>query len=111
MTFAEVEQAKLTGTGCTWLGGPDLSRRFATKEYRGVLKRRGQIVPLRPAPGAKEVFPYTYHQWVGGGMTIIVEDTGRIVGRGPENVETIATLRLIENGRSRSWAGRLNCGS
>ena len=111
MTFDEVVRAHAAGTGCTWLGGKGFTRRIAMKEDRGVVKRGGQIITLQPAAGAKEVFPYTYHRWTGSGMDIAVEDSGKRIGRGYEHVETIATLTLTEDGRTRSWPGRLNCGS
>jgi hypothetical protein len=111
MTFEEVASAQAAGTGCTWLGGSGSTRRVAMKEDRAVVKREGKIVVLRPAAGAREVFPYTYHHWTGGGMDVSIENGGNEVGRGPEHVETMATLTLEEGGRSRSWPGRLNCGS
>lgn len=111
MTFDEVVRAHAAGTGCTWLGGKGFTRRVAMKEDRGVVKRGGRIIALQPAAGAKEVFPYTYHRWTGGGMGISIEDSGKRVGRGYEHVETVATLTLTESGRTRSWRGRLNCGS
>lgn len=111
MTFDEVASARAAGTGCTWLGGRGFTRRVAMKEDRGVVKRGGMIVRLRPAADAVEVFPYTYHHWTGGGMDVLIVNSGKEVGRGPEHVETMATLTLTENGRSRSWRGRLSCGS
>ena len=44
-------------------------------------------------------------------MNLSIKNGWKKIGRGPENVETMATLTLTENGRSRSWLGRLNCGS
>ena len=111
MSLDEIVQARAAGTGCTWLGGRGFTRRVAMKEDRGAVKRNGKIVALRPATGAEEVFPYTYHRWTGGGMDIVIHDVGRELGRGPEHVEKVATLTLTENGRGRSWRGRLNCGS
>lgn len=111
MTFEEIASARAAGTGCTWLGGPGLTRRVAMKEDRGAVKRGGRIVTLRPSGGASEVFPYTFHHWIGGSMDISIKNSGKVVGRGLEHVETLATLTLVEEGRSRSWRGRLNCGS
>lgn len=111
MTFDEVVSARAAGTGCTWLGGSGFTRRMSMKEDRGAVKRNGRIIALHPAAGAEEVFPYTFHRWSGGGMNVSIENSGREVRRGPEHVETIATLTLIESGRSRSWPGRLSCGS
>jgi hypothetical protein len=111
MTIDEVVRAGAAGTGCTWLGGSGSSRMVAIKEDRGAVKRGGIIIALRPAAGSKEMFPYTYRRWNGGGMAIAIEDSGKEIGRGPEHVETVATLRLAEKGRSQSWRGRLNCGS
>jgi hypothetical protein len=111
MTFEEIAAARTAGTGCTWLGGRGVTRRVAMKEDRGAVKRDGMIVTLRPAAGAKEVFPYTYLHWTGGGFDVSIVNSGKEVGRGPEHVETMATLTLTKNGRSRSWRGRLSCGS
>ncbi|MFE8585808.1 hypothetical protein ACFX59_17100 [Sphingomonas sp. NCPPB 2930] len=111
MSFEEMAAARAAGSGCTWLGGKGFTRRVAMKEDRGAVKRDGRIVMLRPAADASEVFPYTFHHWVGGGMDILIKNSGKEVGRGPEHVETLATLTLTEEGRSRSWRGRLNCGS
>lgn len=111
MSLDEIVQARAAGTGCTWLGGKNSSRRFAMKEDRGIVKRGGRLNTLQPAASAKEVYPYTYHRWTGSGMDIAVEDSGRRVDRGYEHVETVATLTLTEGGRTRSWLGRLNCGS
>lgn len=111
MTIDEVVRAGAAGTGCTWLSSSASTRMVAMKENRGVVKRGGKIIALRPAAGSKEMFPYTYRSWIGGGMGIVIEDSGKLIGRGAEHVETVATLRLAEKGRSRSWRGRLNCGS
>lgn len=111
MSFDEIVAAKAAGTGCTWVGGRDLTVRLAMKEDRGAVKRRGRVVRLRPAPQASEAFPYTYHRWQGGGMDIQIKNNGKVVGRGEEHVETIASLTLREGARSRSWQGRLSCGS
>ncbi len=111
MTIDEIVRAGAAGTGCTWLGSSASTRMVAMKEDRGVVKRGGKIIALRPAAGSKEMFPYTYRSWTGGGMAIAIEDSGKEIGRGPEHVETVATLRLAEKGRSQSWRGRLNCGS
>lgn len=111
MTIDEVVRAGAAGTGCTWLSSSASTRMVAIKEDRGVVKRGSKIIALRPAAGSKEMFPYTYRSWTGGGMEIAIEDSGKQIGRGPEHVETVATLRLAEKGRSQSWRGRLNCGS
>lgn len=111
MTLQDMATARAAGTGCVWLGGKDFTRRVSIKEDRGAVKRNGRIVALRPMAGAKEMFPYTYDHWIGGGMDVLIESGGKVVGRGPEHVETMAKLILTENGRSHSWQGRLNCGS
>lgn len=111
MTFTEILTARAAGTGCTWRGGKGATVRVAMKEDRGAVKRRGQIIRLRPAPGAPEVFPYTFHHWQGGGMDIRITDLGKTVGRGYEHVETTALLTLRQGERRWSWQGRLICGS
>jgi hypothetical protein len=75
------------------------------------MKRGGIIIAPRPAAGSKEMFPYTYRRWNGGGIAIAIEDSGNEIGREREHVETVATLRLAEKGSSQSWRGRLNWGS
>lgn len=111
MTYKDAEQAGATGTGCTWLGGPGRTGRISMADDRAAVKRNGKIVALKKVAGAREVFPFTYHDWTGGGMTIAIRDTQKVSKRGNEYVETVAWLDLTENGRKRSWQGRLNCGS
>lgn len=111
MTFDEIQAARAAGTGCTWLGGKGMTVKVAMKEDRGLVKRRGRIIRLRPARGAPEVFPYTFHHWQGGGMDIRITDRGSVVDRGSEHVETTALLTLKEGNSRRTWQGRLNCGS
>ncbi len=111
MTMDEIMKARAAGTGCAWSSGSGRTVRVAMKKDRGAVKRDGRIIALRPAADAKEAFPYTYHRWTGGGMLISIRDSGRRIEQGYEHVETVAKLTLTENGRSRSWRGRLSCGS
>lgn len=110
MTFRDAERVGAVGTGCTWKGGSNRTRRLFMADYRAGVMRNGEVIALKPAPDAKEMF-FTYDRWVGGKMRIVVRDTGKVVGRGQEFSATVAWLDLVENGRTRSYEGRLNCGS
>lgn len=110
MTDQDAERVGAVGTGCTWKGGPDHTPRLSMADDRAGVRRNGRVVALTPAQGAKPLF-LTYASWVGAGIRIVVRDTGKVVRRGYEFSETVAWLDLTENGRTRSYAGRLNCGS
>lgn len=110
MTFSEAERAGAVGTGCTWLGGRDGSRRLAMADDRAAVRRKGVVLRMEPAAGAKSLF-LTYDRWTAGTLRIVVRDTGRVVRRGHEFSETAAWIDVVENGRTRSFIGRLNCGS
>lgn len=111
MTFPDAEKGGAVGSGCTWSGGPDRKGRMSMAGDRAAVKLKGRIVGLKPAVGAKEVFPFTYHRWTGSGMNIAIRDTAKVIGRGGESVVTMARLDLTAGGRTRSWQGRLDCGS
>jgi hypothetical protein len=110
MTYEEAEHAGTAGTGCTWRGGPGDTRRLAMADDRAAVKRANGVVALKPAADAKALF-LTFDRWVGGTMHIVVRDTGKVVSSGDEFSETIAWLDLTEGGGTRSFPGRLNCGS
>ncbi len=110
MTFQDAERVGAVGTGCTWKGGSNRTGRLSMADDRAGVRRNGRVVALKPAPDAKELF-FTYDRWIGGGMRIVVRDTGKVVSRGHESSETVAWLDVVEGGRTRSFAGRLNCGS
>lgn len=77
---------------------------------RAAVRRNGRVVVLTPAAGAGSLF-LTYDLWTDGAAVIRLRDTGRVVDRGHEFSETVATLELTEHGRTTSHPGRLNCGS
>ena len=110
MTFQDAERVGAVGTGCTWKGGPNLVDMVSMADDRAGLRRNGRVVALKPASDAEALF-LTYDRWVAGTMRIVIRDTGKVVRRGYEFSETIAWLDLFEDGRTRSFAGRLNCGS
>ena len=108
--FADAQRAGAVGAGCTWLLPGDRAGRLSMADDRAAVRREGVVLVLRPAPGAKPLF-LTYDRWIGGGMRLRVRDSGRAVRRGPESSVTIATLDLTSGGRTRTWQGRLDCGS
>jgi len=108
--FADAERAGAVGAGCTWLLAGDREGRLSMADDRAAVRRGGVVLVLRPAPDARRLF-LTYDRWIGDGMRLRVRDSGRIVRRGPESSVTVATLDLTSGGRTRSWRGRLDCGS
>ena len=110
MSFADAERAGAVGAGCTWLGPHDRAARLSMADDRAAVMRDGAVVLLRPAAGAKPLF-LTYDRWIGDGISILVRDSGRVVRRGRESSETAASLALKVEGRTRTWQGRLDCGS
>ncbi len=110
MSYTDAKRAGAVGTGCTWRGGPDRKARLSMADDRAVVRRNGVFVALRPSAKSKALF-FTHDRWTGGGITILVHDTGKVVRRGHEFTETIARVDVIERGRTASFVGRLNCGS
>lgn len=110
MTFQDAEGVGAVGTGCTWKGGSNLAGMVSMAGDRAGVRWNGRVVALKPASDAKAMF-LTYDRWVGGTMRIVIRDTGKVVRRGHEFSETAAWLDLVEDGRTRSFPGRLNCGS
>lgn len=110
MTRQDAEGVGAVGTGCTWKGGPDRTARLSMADDRAGVKGNGRVIALKPAPDAKALF-LTYDSWLGEGVRIVVRDSGRVVRRGREFSETTAWLDLMEGGRTRSFLGRLDCGS
>lgn len=110
MTYADANRVSAVGTGCTWRSGPDRKARLSMADDRAAVRRDGIVVALRPSAGSKPLF-FTHDRWTGGGIVIIVHDTGEVVRRGHEFTESIARLDVIEGGRTASFVGRLNCGS
>ena len=77
---------------------------------RAAVKRGGRVIAMKPAADAEPLF-FTYDRWTDGRTDVWIRDTGKVVRRGPEFSETLAQLDLNEAGRTRSFSGRLNCGS
>jgi hypothetical protein len=111
MGLADGERTRTLGTGCTWSDGRPRAWRMAMTDDRAAVKRGGRYVIMRPAPGARHLFPFTYDRWSGGGMTILVRETGRSRKMGTEAFETPGSLSITERGVTRTWRGRLSCGS
>lgn len=111
MSFDESQTAGTAGTGCTWLGGTNRTRRVSMADDRAAVKLAGRVVTLQPTKGALEVFPFTYLRWARPGLELSIRDTKQVVKKGGEYVETVAWLDLYEKGSKRMWRGRLNCGS
>ncbi|WP_207105728.1 hypothetical protein [Sphingomonas sp. CFBP 8760] len=109
MSFKDAEQVGAIGTGCTWRGGPGMAQRMSIADDRGGIRRNGEVAALRPAADARPLF-FTYDRWTDGATTIRIRDTGKVVRQGREFSETVAWLDF-EDVRTRSFAGRLNCGS
>ena len=110
LTRIDAARAGVAGTGCTWRMVPDRVGRLAMTDDRAAVRRDGKVITMKLAPGAKPLF-LTYDRWVGGGVLIVVRDTGRVVRRGYEFSETAARIDLTAGGHTTSIPGRLNCGS
>lgn len=110
MSHADAKRAGVVGTGCTWRGGPDRKARLSMADDRAIVRRDGVLVALRPSAKSNALF-FTHDRWTGGGITILVHDTGKVVRRGHEFTETIARVDVTERGRTASFVGRLDCGS
>lgn len=108
--FADAERAGAVGTGCTWLLAGDRAGRLSMADDRAAVRRKGVVLVLRPASDAKPLF-LTYDRWTGDGIRLRVRDSGRVVRRGPESSVTVASIDLTLGGRTRTWRGRLDCGS
>lgn len=108
--FVDAERAGAVGTGCTWLLPGDREGRLSMADDRAAVRRGGMVLVLRPAPDARPLF-LTYDRWTGDGMRLRVRDSGRVVRRGPESSVTVASIDLTLGGRTRTWRGRLDCGS
>ncbi len=111
ISFDESQSVGTVGTGCTWLGGTNRTRRVSMADDRAAVKLAGRVLTLQPAKGALEVFPFTYLRWTGPELELSIRDTKQVVKKGGEYVETVAWLDLYEKGGKRTWRGRLNCGS
>lgn len=111
MGLRDGEITKTLGTGCTWSDGEPRAWRMAMTERRAAVKRNGRHVVMSPAPGARDLFPFTYDRWKGGGMSIRVRETGKTRRMGTEAFETPSTLSITEKGITRNWRGHLSCGS
>ncbi|MFV0622674.1 hypothetical protein ACBY01_01505 [Sphingomonas sp. ac-8] len=110
MSYADAERAGAVGTGCTWRSGSDRKARLSMADDRAAVRRDGVIVALKPAVGAQALF-FTYDRWAGGGISILVRDSGKVVRRGHEFTETVAQLYIVKNGRMQPFLGWLNCGT
>ena len=110
LSDGDAERAGAVGTGCTWLGRPGRKARLSMADDRAAVRRGGVVVALKPASDAKALF-LTYDRWVSATMRIVIRNTGKAVKQGYEFTETVAWLDLTEDGRTRSFLGRLNCGS
>lgn len=110
MTFEDAVPVGAVGTGCTWGGGVGRESRLFMADERAVVRRNGVVVAMKTAADAEPMF-LTHDRWVEGGMRIVVRDTAKVVRRGREFSETIAWLDVVQEGRVRSFVGRLTCGS
>lgn len=111
MTYEDVEAAGTLGAGCSWSErARDRTRVLSMTDDRAAVKRGGKLVALRPARNARDLAPFTYDLWEGGGMTIAVRKTGRSRPAGTA-VEGPAALSVTIGGETKTYAGRLNCGT
>ncbi|KQM26499.1 MULTISPECIES: hypothetical protein [unclassified Sphingomonas] len=110
-TMRDWRAAGMDGTGCYWSArrnGPVL---FAANGRTGITRVAGRVVVLEPAPGARELFPFTYDAWRSPGLTIRILDTAVVRAMGDETVTTDATLVVVLRGRIIKTRGSMICGS
>jgi hypothetical protein len=110
----EMKDASRTGTagtGCTWSRDRRAGWHMSMTDDRAAVRIKGQDRILRPAAGAKDLFPFTFDRWTDGIITIELSQTGRSRRLGTEAMEKPSMLRLTTRGATVPWRGHLNCGS
>lgn len=83
---------------------------FASGDDRAVVRLRTGVVVLKPAVGGGDLFPTTFDQWTGEGMTVQVPPRDRTTIRGESMVQP-ARLLVTAHGAACYLDGRLDCGS
>lgn len=110
-TMRDWRAAGMDGTGCYWSArrnGPVL---FAANGRTAMTRVAGRIVVLKPAVGARELFPFTHDAWRAPGLRIRVLDTAVVRAMGDEAVTTDAALVVTLGGRIIRLHGSMICGS
>ena len=111
MTYKDGGVTGTLGAGCTWSERRgDRGWIVGMTDDRAAVKHRGQLIVLKPAPGANDLAPFTFDRWTGGGLTIVIREVGPATADGTTGVSP-AMLVLTEAGRTRSYRGVLSCGS
>ncbi len=85
--------------------------RFAAAGDRAAIRLGGTVVVLAPAPRSRELFPFTFADWRGEGVTIRVGQIGKARWLGTEDSTARATLTVVIRGVSQRMYGTLSCGS
>ncbi|APX65989.1 hypothetical protein V3I01_06240 [Sphingomonas sp. gentR] len=111
LSMAMVMKAGAAGSGCSWSLAKDRRMRFAAADDRAVIRLADDIVRLRPAAGAGDLFPFTYDRWTGDGVTLTVKPVGPSTWKGTEVNEGAAYIDVHIGGHRWAARGRLNCGS
>ncbi|MBD8735361.1 hypothetical protein [Sphingomonas sp. CFBP 13706] len=111
MTRAQVMEAGAGGTGCSWSMTGDRRMRFAAAGDRAAIRLGRAVMVLAPAPRSRELFPFTFADWRGEGVTVRVGQVGRARWVGTEASTARATLTVSMRGVSRRIGGTLSCGS
>ena len=111
MSREQVRAAGAAGTGCSFLADSGQLVIFAASDDRAVVRTRGGVIELRPAHGARDMFPFTFDRWTGGGLSLSVLAMGKAVRRGVEALERPAVVSVRMRGVKVDHRGRLSCGS
>ncbi len=85
--------------------------RFAASDDRAAIRIDGRIIALSPAPRARELFPFTFADWRGSGLTVRIRQVGAGRSQGTEAFTSRATLTVGVRGSVREMTGVMSCGS
>lgn len=107
---ADLDRARMRGTGCTWSDRNGGRMRLVASDDRAMVKLGGRLLMLRPAPDAAEMFPFTHDRWIGEGVAIAITAHGAPLGGGGASVRA-ALLDVKVAGRASKARGLLDCGT
>lgn len=111
ITSAELTDARMRGTGCSWSLRGDRASRLVLKGDRALVKLAGRLVFLEPGASAQELFPFTFDRWQQGDLSIVVRKLGPARRIGTETLGSRTDLILVRSGTRTMLHGTMECGS